>query len=289
MYHLLGMDENVRNIYKAVFPHIGQGREINTIDDLRLPYLEFLRKQQPQCPTNFDDNPFITDIDIESQLASSYSEGSLDDLQQSNLIGESYDNRNKKSRISFSAIALNQLMEKDSNLAALFKLVIHSIFTKKYSSENGTRGTHGGSSSGAIGAIWITVNEGINEIDLMELFLHELTHHLIFIDELNYPQFNYKEIKKKENYAYSAILNLSRPLDKVVHSIVVATEIVLAREHILSSSQERKIHPSTEKMKEDIYKSIESIEALKNIESILKPRAFDLLDHCLQSLDGVQS
>lgn len=287
MYHIYGIEENIKNCYRAVYPFISDPHHVQSISDLRNPYLNFLKNQQPDYPINFDHNPFIFDEEVEKLLAKAYSEGSLDDLRQSELIGKSYSRKEKNNKIYIAVQALNSLFEQDENLAALFSLVIHSIFTKQYDRKNGSKGTHGGSSSGAIGVIWLTINKSITRLDLMELFLHELTHHLVFIDELNYPQFSYKEIKKPENYSYSAILNMQRPLDKVVHSIIVATEIILARKTILNIDEERTVHPSTEKMLDSIFQSFESINNLKNKNIVLKPRTFEILNKCIEKVNSL--
>lgn len=49
----------------------------------------------------------------------------------------------------------------------------------------------------------------------------------MFLDELRYSHYAYARILDPSTYARSAILNIDRPLDKVLHSIVVAVEILL--------------------------------------------------------------
>ncbi len=283
MYNLIGLQENVKNIYKASYPFIGD-LKIEHLQDLRIPYLTFLKNQQPDCPVNFTESIFVFDNSIEEKLKNSYSLGALDDLKQSSLIGEPYSIDEKLLRTRKVASALKTFSELDHDLFALFNIVIHTIFIRGYNKLKGSSGTHGGSSSGAIGVIWLTVNDNVSEFDLVELFIHELTHHLIFIDELNKPQFIYKKIKEKENYAYSSILNMNRPLDKVIHSIIVATELIMSRKKILKFEYPRYVHPETVELELNVEKAYQSVKALKNLDTILHPRGIELMELCNSTL-----
>lgn len=103
----------------------------------------------------------------------------------------------------------------------------------------------------------MSLGPAVTKADVMEMLLHELTHHLLFVDEHNYQHFTYPELIKKENYAFSAILNMMRPLDKVVHSIVVATELVKARTRFLHDVDARVVHQQSQKMSVDTMKACE--------------------------------
>jgi hypothetical protein len=279
MYNTFGLEVNVQNIYKVCFPFISE-KEIVNLNDLKLPYFKFLEKQQPDCPVNYSDSIFILENEIEEKLKNAYSIGVLDDLKQSILIGEEYNLEEKIKRINKVIKALEILKKLDEDLFSLLTTTIHSIFIRNYNQLLGTSGTHGGSSSGAIGVIWLTVNDNVTEYDLVELLIHELTHNLIFIDELNRPQFVYNEIKKKENYAHSSILTMNRPLDKVVHSIIVAAELLLTREKLMNFDYVKNIHPETVVMRKNILNSIESVKNMKNIDDVLMPRGKELVQIC---------
>lgn len=284
MVYTIGLENNVKNIYQACYPFIGNN-SVESLADLKTPYLKLLKNRQPECPVNYTDSIFILDKEIEEKLKDSYSTGSLNDLKQSSLIGNAYSNHEKIMKMRKVAVALSILSELDATLFAIFINTIHSIFIRGYNKLNGKSEIHGGSSSGAIGVIWLTVSDKVTEYDLVELFIHELTHHLIFIDELNKPQFVYSEIKKKENYAYSSILNMNRPLDKVIHSIIVATELVLTRQRLLNFDYHKSVHPETDIMIENVQRAYDSVKSIKNLKLILKPRGIELMEICLSHLN----
>lgn len=280
MFSLFGADEILRNVYRVSHPFASEA-SISTSMDLRPYFLEFLSNHQPYMPVNRDSSKFILDIDIENELARAYSiDNALNDLNQADIIGGSYPHEVKLKKIDLARLALEEFLGLDDMLSIIFDLCIHSIFIKPSNVPQG-RKSYGGSSSAAIGAIWMTVDDTVTKLDLMEMFVHELTHHLLFIDERNYPQFDYDEITKESNYAFSAILNKMRPLDKVVHSVVVATELILARERFLTSAGERVIHPDTEILIENAIAARDSIYSLPNIDRIIKPRTEAILERCM--------
>ncbi len=115
----------------------------------------------------------------------------------------------------------------------------------------------------------------------MEMFVHELTHHLLFIDERSYPHFDYGQLISPANHAYSAILNLERPVDKVFHSIVVAAELTAARRSFLDGLDgPTTVHPRSERLHAETQRSIASLRDLPNLDRLLMPRAWEILDRC---------
>ena len=114
------------------------------------------------------------------------------------------------------------------------------------------------------------------------MLLHELTHHLLFIDERNFAHFDYSQIANKNNQAFSAILNLTRPMDKVFHSIVVASELILGRQMFLPKGGTTVVHPPTEKMSSDTVKAYQSVYSLNNVNELIRPRGHE----CPLSLHG---
>lgn len=223
----------------------------------------------------------MENAELENLLSSAFCIGSLNDLDQSEIIGPRYDDATRQHKANLAAEALSTVMDKDEDFAIVFSLAIHAIFVRpSRPTPGGVTGSHGGSSSASIGSIWLTVMDKVRPIDLMEMFVHELTHHLLFIDELNRPQFNYSEISRSENFAHSAILRKRRPLDKVIHSIVVATEILSARRRYLHHDGETVIHPPTDAMAQELLTSIRSVEALPNLETLVTPYLRSVVQRC---------
>lgn len=86
----------------------------------------------------------------------------------------------------------------------------------------------------------------------------------MFIDEIRYSHYNYGAIVDKSTWARSAILNVPRPLDKVLHSVVVATEILLLREQCLGHPIRPAVHPPTQIMVCQLLDALSSMEEILN-------------------------
>lgn len=279
MLALFGRDAAIKNIYRLAKLEHSDG-ELNSISEIRQVYLNFLDKHQRGIASNRADDIFTIDRDVEDGLRAAFQDGHLNDLGQANIVGDVYCDTEARRKKMLARRALIDLFELDADFAIVFALAIHSVFVRPSRPAPGRLGTHGGSSSASIGAIWLTVDDKISLIDLQEMYVHELTHHLLFIDELNNPQFNYKEIAKPENYARSAILRRNRPLDKVVHSIVVASEILLARTRFIKNKLRTGIHPCSENLAKDTLEAIASVDALENRTELMTPHLLAIVDAC---------
>ena len=70
----------------------------------------------------------------------------------------------------------------------------------------------------------------------------------------------------------------SRPLDKVLHSIVVAAEVLLFRQRHIGYSIAPRSHPPTGVMLKQLEESLTSIEAaMRKFPAILRPRATEIV------------
>ena len=119
------------------------------------------------------------------------------------------------------------------------------------------------------------------------MLIHEFTHHAMFLDELRYKHYSYEMVMDRSTWARSAILNASRPLDKVLHSIVVATEVLLFRKYHLGHPTNPRVHPPTDLMIEQLDESILSTEsAISSNDFIFHERAADLLRNARQILEN---
>lgn len=286
MYFLCGFDESVRNVYLVSHPHLHQ-RVVRSITDLRAPYLDFLSAALPHAPVNRQSDPFVVDDEIEARLAAAFGGSALDDMQQGSIIGGSYDHDDKRARHEFGRRCLVDLLARDEHYAAMFELVIHSIFVTRTNKTSNGYQSHGGSASGAIGTIWLSMRSDLSEIDVIEMYVHEMTHQLLFLDELVHGHFDYGKIPHEENFAYSAILNRIRPLDKVVHSIVVATEVLLARRCLQFTETGRSIHPDSERLAKEALHAISTVNALSNVAQLVTPRVLQLLARCRSVCEAI--
>lgn len=180
--------------------------------------------------------------------------------------------------------ALFNLSKKSPQLYTLLTMAIHTLFLRD------AKNSGGGSTSNAIGVIWINNKESWSLQDMEELLIHELTHNLVFIDELCHLHIkDYTLLPKKENFAKSAILHIRRPLDKVFHSIVVSMEILLSREFFLGEPKNPKVHPPSALMKKDLMDAIDSVCALPNVDSLLTARGSAILGRCKDTIAQMEN
>ncbi|MBS0621690.1 MAG: hypothetical protein JSR80_01870 [Verrucomicrobia bacterium] len=156
--------------------------------------------------------------------------------------------------------ALKSMAEFSPQFTELVSLIIHTIFSFP------SKFAGGGSTSAAIGCIWVHLRPHWKEQDILEFLVHETTHNLVFIDELCYTHYtSYTDIAKQENFARSAILNKPRRLDKVFHSILVSVEVLLFREEHFGHPDQPCLHPPTSILLEQTCKSIDSIMEFKDL------------------------
>ncbi|WP_048993324.1 aKG-HExxH-type peptide beta-hydroxylase [Klebsiella pneumoniae] len=274
MLSILGKQELVKNVYLLSRKFLN-GQPVKNTDDLRPFYLKFIQKHQPYQPVNVGEDIIVVDDKKINALKNAYQPGELDDLNQLKMIGGRHSTERYRELSELVRKGYIQLSSSNSDVKLIFDLVIHTIFFRQSTHEL-TTSSFGGSSSTAIGSIWISGHGNLTPHDVAEFLLHELTHHLLFIDERCHEQFNYQEIIKPENYSMSALLGKRRPLDKVVHSILVSHEILNARRNYLESDMVT-IHPATDVLKRNTINSITETLAMKNLEHLVTKRTRDFL------------
>jgi hypothetical protein len=281
MYSTFGFDHNIKNIF--VLAKTKTPGEMRTIPALRDGLLSFLAYYQPDVPQQRDPGDlFIDDESTEQQLARLFkADSTLNDRGQTEVVGSSLPSDSKHERMAQVQNALNYVQERDAKFHTLFGLAINSVFFRQ--SDDAV----GGSTSTAIGSIWFAGRAKLTMFDYTELLVHELTHNLLFLDEIRHTHFDYSLIKDKENFAISSILKLRRPLDKVVHSIVVATEIIAARRGFLGIHPEARAHAPIRELTQDALTGIDSVFALKNLSDLTRPRIIEILERCRENLHAV--
>jgi len=286
MLSLVGKDEVLRNVYRVarLFDPTG---DLSDYASLRRAFLGLLAQKNPHMPVNYSWDPFIRDPRVEDQLASAFDvDVALNDLDQDTVVGDAFSQEQRDRRLARARDALDSLLRLDEDLNLVFGLVVHSVFCKASSPSHKA---HGGSSSGMIGSTWLSLNESITKSDIMEMFVHELTHILLFVDELNYEQFDYDEIAKPENYALSAILLKRRPLDKSIHSIVVATELLEARRRLLGEPADLTMHPPTPELAASAIRAADSVLGLARVETFTSARLLGFVRTCREQCQSFLS
>jgi len=277
MYRLLGLSSNLENI--CALSSLTYKKQDSAFNSLKTAYKDFLTRIQPKVPRSNSLNvEFLQDDERTNKLIELFGEKSrLDDFKE---VFSSHMTVQKE-HVKIAETHLLSLREIDRELFAIFNLVVNMIF----SGPSDTAG--GGSTSGAIGCIWINPRPHWTQSDFFEFFVHEFTHNLVFLDELRYRHYtNYSSIIMEENYSPSAILAKKRPLDKVFHSILVSTEVLLTRQTLLGHPETPRVHPPTQIMLEQCLFAIHSLEENPGIFSLLTERAKTLLTMCKNKLEN---
>lgn len=288
MLYLYGLPRIIENLSLiAEIQAEGGSVSSNGFDQLRSRYLTALEVNQPYNAVNWNNDVFEIDDEGRDRLYRAFTSSRLNDLYQDSIIGKSLDLKREQLEIKRAKAALYALLQRCSNFAAAFALTIHSVFIRESNCLEGSMRSHGGSSSLAIGAIWMAMTSRLEQRDLEEMYIHELTHHLLFIDELVNPHFDYERIAERENFTRSAILQIERPMDKVLHSIVVATEIIRAREAGLIEQGETALHPRSEKLADSTLASIQDVLTLPNRDKLVSTHACKILEDCQAACEPI--
>ncbi|MFZ9595827.1 MAG: aKG-HExxH-type peptide beta-hydroxylase [Bdellovibrionia bacterium] len=283
MYFSLGLKENLQNVAVLSYRFLRNQTEITPFS-LKSAYCNFLNIIQPEVPFNKNNTlNVLNDQIIEKEVIALYrQESGLDDKNQISVISTEDDPKRLKKKRHLEEFISKKYF--DPKFFELMNLVINYIFFGVSSV------ARGGTASGAIGTIWLTDPTNYSDHDLMELLVHETTHNLMFLDEKRYKHYkDYSYVIQKEYYARSAILKEARPLDKVVHSLAVATEILIFREKHTGHHLEFKAHPASSSLLKAIYNSINSIKSDQKLCAILAPRSIHLINHFESTAQRLES
>ncbi len=253
----------------------------SSVTELKRGYRELLQSLgQRDVRVGAMEPSFITDAEDAEKMRAFFSNDSLlDDKAQAKVINERQDDEAHEKEIRLVR-ALSELDLYSAEHSTLLNTVITDIFIMP----SGV--ARGGSTSQAIGMIWANPKVSYTITDVIEIMVHELTHHTMFLDELRYTHYSYSRVLDRSTWAHSAILNVARPLDKVLHSIVVAIEVLLFREVYLGHPVNPRVHPPTGLMIEQLEHSISSTEqAVTRDENLFRPRAMELLGNARSILE----
>jgi len=271
MLSLYGFDAAIRSVYTASCQP-GRASPIENVDDLRRAYLDFFAPAHaPEFAGNY--RPIVADVEAEEELSHFFTSGDPGDREQKRVMGEAYSSGVRAEKIALVERTLDDLMSLDEDLRTLFELVIHSIIVRPHSDAV----CFGGSNSAAIGLIWLSAPTQLCERDLAELLLHELTHHLLYIDELSHPQFIYDDMLDDQNFVSSAIFGKSKSVSKVFHSIIVGVEICSWRQRFGWGPGPSGAHPSSHDLLSGIHSSYTELMTLPRFDALTTPHSRSIL------------
>ena len=218
----------------------------------------------------------VNEPNLCSELSTGYNLSKLDDLSQSDIISNSTCNVTSEEMADY-LLSLDYLKELSPDLHEVFELAINVIFFMRSDQASG------GSTSGMSGVIWVNPKTHWCINNRVEFLVHELTHNLLFIEELIRGLYSYENMYKEENWTRSAVLNKFRPLDKSYHSAVVGTELLLFRHELSIVPEEYCAHPPTEQLLAQTLSSIQSCLG----SHLLKPRGKEILEVCNAKLEKI--
>ena len=187
MYHLLGIERNIEtnlllSSLGGVFP--------KSTSELKSCYRKYLSSIQSHDVVSKrpDGIEFVWNMQEGNRLIELFGvKSKLNDLGQESVISREVSVAIPEVRAKSEA-AVKRLEEIDPILYALFQLTIEKIFYA------GSSKAGGGSSSAAIGCIWLNSRPSWTEQDYLEFFAHELTHNLVFLDERREPHYPHYEL-----------------------------------------------------------------------------------------------
>ncbi|MFG1796493.1 aKG-HExxH-type peptide beta-hydroxylase [Nocardia sp. NPDC049149] len=178
--------------------------------------------------------------------------------------------------------ALDVLAVEWSQIRSLFGVLLPVVVLAP------SHGLAGGTASSVPGVLWAATKPTWTDVDVQEFLLHELVHTTLFMEERRHGFYrDMRLLLVEENLTPSAIRRDRRPLDKVLHSIVVATEILLARERLGAFAvQDRALHPDTDTLRAGAVRSLSAVQAL-DLEQLLMPRPIEILETCGAQLNRI--
>lgn len=275
MYYLYGGKCFIGSVYALV---AGRHPEISDESQLRSAYLEFSRSVGGDCvaPSEHDER-YCFDPDRIEKLIGKFTEKSrltdiVADVQKTPEEARVAAMR----RVTDGIARINAI---DPDLHDVFNFAIHTLFYHRSNESSG------GSVSSSPGVIWCGPRTNWSDDDMAEFLVHELAHNMLFIDERRYQHYiDFDEIAKPENYAISAVLNKPRPLDKVLHSLVVAHELLSFREAMGDNEGHGRVaHPETKRLFSSYLDSLESVRDLLARKDLVSDRAKEIVESLSRS------
>lgn len=292
MLLLTSINEQLGNLGTvASIAREGVNDEISGKEDLAENYRRFIEKYYKRVPDKVDlsagrSTRLVINLDECAKMSSIFVDGPasrIDDLDQVTAI--SFDvimhEQERKSEIVRQGLDFLRLASWEHDL--LVDLIVTDMVILP------STVAYGGSTSDGLGIIWANPNLNWRMCDTAEFVVHELAHQCMFIDEICHGHYDYGLLMRRENWAQSAILHKLRPVDKVLHSVVVALELLHFRE-LVGHPASSKAHPPTTKLVRQTEAAIKSLQStIARAPTLLKPRAFQILDKCAEHLSVIEA
>jgi len=287
MYYLFGSKDIVETLIILSRCKSPNSSPFQSRSELKKSYQNFITSFQSEISaSSFEVTELVSGAKECSDLSELFRDTSAaNDLSQETVISRNLVNNHWAIEMEVRLIeALDFLKESNPEFYELFTLAVNRIFI----SNSGRAG--GGSTSGAIGVIWANPRTNWSTQDLLEFFIHEATHQFVFLDEFRHRHYSdYEQITKPINFSMSSILKIPRPLDKVLHSLLVSVEVLHFREYCLGHPLNPKLHPPTPLWIDQIQKTLESLKSMPQINELLTVRGHELVKNAELKLEEIRS
>ena len=269
----------------------GIGRRFSSREALERAYQSFLTKRFALPFPARSGTTWVNDLALERRLLGFINtESPLNDYEryadEAFLTADDRERELVAADVDHLRDLVTRFAEADPDYWRFWSLLINFVLCprSRYS-------TRGGTTSDAIGVIFACSPCRYSALDNHEFLVHEATHHMVFLYELVYGLYDYPAIARQENYATAVLSGKRRPLDKVFHSIVVSTEVLLHRERTDRDLHEesRSFHGSAPTLAARTESAIESLQAMINVDELLTPAALWLLDQCRDAVGRAEA
>lgn len=249
MYYSLGYNEIIKTILILSTPFLDSDKNIES-EDLYFALKKYFSKVQPDIPkSNGNSVNFITEKNSNVVMFKKLLELEFTTFQ--------INIKDMERNLSSVNEGYQVIIERDSNLATLFNFIVDYVLITTTVDSPGSASTPLASN-----LIWIQPQSTWGIYDIVESLFHELTHLILYLDEQCYGHYeNPKELFNQNSWISSAIRNEKRPVNAVVHSIIVAYEILCLRESWKYSDRNLILHGLSDEL---LDKTIHSLECLKN-------------------------
>ncbi|WP_354687318.1 aKG-HExxH-type peptide beta-hydroxylase [Cupriavidus necator] len=273
-----GTQQQISNLVTLIGTEgLSSARSLKSLRDLQAGYRCFIERTQRRHPAGaVGTTRIVTDPDEANRFRPLFVNDSLLDDKAQSIVIEKSEDPEAPEKHALLERALQELALYSPEHRVLFDTVVTDVFILPSGIAKA------GSTSAALGVIWANPRIHHTLHDVIELLVHELTHQTMFIDELTHSHYDYQLIVERSTWATSAILHVPRPLDKVLHSAVVATEILLLRQELLGHPVRPSIHPPTPALHRQVCESIASMEAVTRkptSDRVFQDRACEILEN----------
>lgn len=279
MLRLVGKEHCIKTVAVLSAPYAKDVRDLSSYAGLKEAYRAFVRDVQPRLPDSSGSLPeYVAQGSAARRLFEIFTARSdlTDTIYGLEPLGDEIQQSEIDRKFAPITRALKSLHATDPDVERMFNLIFNHIFHTPC----GIAG--GGTTSQALGVLWVDPRDDWQLRDVQEFLVHELSHMLLFLEEWRFGLYNDPVAMIQEsNWALSAIRSSERPLDKAFHSVVVATEVLLLRDVVLGHPHESVLHPLSSDLVEGILTSIHSIG--RGPVTLLSSRSRELLHLCHES------